>query len=223
MVSGPLQDTEGAQRDPLAWLALLLEGERPDPLHVHAVARAPPEVRMHRVEVPPAVRPPLLLQEREGGAQPLVVGVSEPGDDAEPHQDVVVVVVGIVEPEPGEVSLWAFLGEPAVEEELCSPLRGALDASAPLLPGEGGERAQPLPAVERPPPEGLLVEAVPPAVLHLRLDELVERRPHVGMVLVPAPDEGPRQVARDAVLAPPEGVFGGGRRVKAAVFPVVLV
>src|SRR5208283_687792 len=129
----PLLHLERSERQPLAWVPEFLqrEGLRPLPF----VALAPCVTR--RVGVDSLKRPPaaaaLPVQNLEGGLEPLVASEAEGCDDVQPHQDVVVVMDRIVQPEPGAVFGPALLEELSFQVELGSTLNRALDPSGQLF------------------------------------------------------------------------------------------
>ena len=85
---------------------------------------------MEGIHVPAAVSVPHRLQPVEGGLHSRVVSVSEGREDIEPHEDVVVVVDRIVEPEPRRVRSGSLAGQTALQIELRASLNRPEDFRA---------------------------------------------------------------------------------------------
>src|SRR5439155_973786 len=71
--------------------------------HGVSTTGCPPLVGMNPVEKPGPVALPLLAKNSESGLEATIPGISEPREDLEPYQHVVIVVRRVVEPEPRSV------------------------------------------------------------------------------------------------------------------------
>src|SRR5579863_5063753 len=100
-------------------------------------------------------------------SHPRVGAVAQPGEDPEPNEDVVVVVVRVVNAEPRPVARGPLVHQSLLQEEFRAPLDGTSNGGVPFLLRDLGERGQSLPPVEGPTGRP---EAVPTAVLLLRSD-----------------------------------------------------
>src|SRR2546426_3680411 len=208
-----LQDAQRPQRYHLARLARGLQREGLQPVFVlRPPLRQLPRVqivRVHGIHQPAAVPSPLLLQQRQDLLRPPVVPSPELGDELQPDEDVVVVVIGEVQPVPWVIPR-PLTEKAALEVELAAPVYRRLHAPRPLLARIDREGAHPLPSVYDavPPP------AVPAAVRLLVPHQPFEGAPDKSVVGVPELDQRPRGVPREAELA-----RLGVARVEAAVGP----
>lgn len=147
--------------------------------------------------VPPGpVAPSFLPEEFEGGSQPSVAPEPELGEKVEPDEDVVVVMVRIVPPEPGRVPR-ALFEELPLEVELRPSLDGSLHLGEALRLRHNRERRQGLPGVQG---AGRALRAVPAPVRALVLHEPVVPPADSAVVSVAEAGQQARGVRRDAHL-----------------------
>src|SRR5439155_3000079 len=191
-----LQDSKGREGDPLARLPRPLQGERPHFLPHGPATTSRPFVGMNSVEKPGPVALPLLAKNSESGLEATIPGTSEPRDDVESYQEVVVVVRRVVEPEPRSVPS-PLLEQLPLEIELRPSRDRPLHRSGPIRLRNRCERAQRFPAVEGP---GLAGGTVPAPVLPLVLDHPVVKLPDPAILAISEPRQHSRGVPDDADL-----------------------
>src|SRR5207237_6796264 len=101
-------------------------------------------------------------------------------DHVKPHQNVVVYVIRIVEPEPSEV-LSPFLEQPFFQVELSSSRDRLLNLPRSFRLWQSGKGGQSLPAVQRP---RRALGTVPAPILPLVFEEPIIQFPHTVVVAV---------------------------------------
>src|SRR3989442_11042672 len=85
-----------------------------------------------------------------GGRYSRVPAIAEGREGVESDEDVVVIVDGIVEPEPRTVRSGSFPKQPSLEVEFRAPLDRSKDGRCPRPGGKRREGGEGLPAVKRP-------------------------------------------------------------------------
>src|SRR5207237_7587905 len=90
---------------------------------------------MHFVKSPSSVKPSFVVENLEGRAEPPVIRIAEFRDKIQTKQDVVVVMNGVVEPEPGTVLSFSIIEKLSLEIKLDSSLDRAVDPFRPFLLG----------------------------------------------------------------------------------------
>src|SRR5437899_4650308 len=202
--AGPPQDRQSRRGDPAVLPAgdFRSEGiERPADPVIWILGG-----RVVGVQVPGPVSVPLLLESGERRAHPGVVAIPERREDVKADQDVVVIVDGVVEPEPWRVWSLPLPEQEAIQVEFRTAFNRAEDFRAAGDRGqrrEGGER---FPAVQGPRRRS---EAVPPAVLLLVTDEPVDRRLQMRVLCVAEAEDHPHRVSGDAYSTPEAAEFAG--------------
>jgi hypothetical protein len=155
-------------------------------------------IRMKGVEVPAPVAVSFFLESPEGGPHPRIVRVPEGREDIEAHEQVVVIVDGIVQPHPWSIRSTPFPEQPAVEIEFGASFNGPIDGGGPKAGGQSRESGEGFPTIERADPRR---ETVPTSVLFLVSHEPVDRPREDRFIGVAEPGEHSDSVAREADLA----------------------
>src|SRR5947208_12729112 len=88
---------------------------------------------MHFVKSPSSFTPSFVVENLEGGAEPPVICIAEFRDKIQTNKDVVVVMNGVVEPEPGTVLFFSIIEKLSLEIKLDASLDRAVDPSRPFL------------------------------------------------------------------------------------------
>src|SRR5207245_703605 len=107
-------------------------------------------VRVKGIHVPASVAVAHRLEAVEGGPHPCVLAIAEGREGVESDEDVVVIVDGIVEPEPRTVRSGSFPKQPSLEVEFRASLDRSKDGRCPRPGGKRREGGEGPPAVERP-------------------------------------------------------------------------
>src|SRR5438445_1725956 len=143
--TGPFQDRERGRRDPSARAPRDLQAEwieRPAKL-VHGVLA----VRVKGIHVPAPIAVAHRLEAVEGGPHSRVPAIAEGREGVESDEDVVVIVDGIVEPEPRTVRSGSFSKQTSLEVEFRASLDRSKDGRGPRPGGprrEDSERRAPV-------------------------------------------------------------------------------
>ena len=135
---------------------------------------------MHSVDGPSSIRSALVLEDLESWLEPSVICESKLCDHVKPHQNVVVYVIRIVEPEPREV-LSPFLEQPFFQVELSSSRDRLLNLPRSFRLWQSGKGGQGLPAVQR---SRRALGTVPTPIFPLVFEEPIIQLPHPVVVAV---------------------------------------
>src|SRR6266571_8156447 len=146
-------------------------------------------VRVDRVEIPPAIRPPLLAETIECETQSRVLPIPQRGHEIEAHEEIVVVMDRVVESVPWWL-LSSLLVQFLAKIVLGPKLDGALHALRPLRRRIHREGTHALPRVQVP----TAPETTPAATLVPIRHQPLERAADRGMVCVTELHQGARGV-----------------------------
>src|SRR2546430_5117598 len=146
---------------------------------------------MQCIHVPASVAVAHLDEPVEGRLDSRIVPAPEGREHVEAEQQVVVIVDGVVEAEPGRVRRGTFAEQSSLKIEFGAPL----DRSNDLGGTRGGrayrERAADPPTVARP---RAGVKAMPPAIIRLMAHAPIDPGPEVRVPQVTQPSEHPGRI-----------------------------
>src|SRR5207249_7341282 len=132
-VLNSFQNAEGGERNPLTRLAGFFYCKGLESFQVGIIPGSRSSIGMHFVKWPSSVTPSFVVENLQGGAEPPVICIAEFRDKIQTNKDVVVVMNGIVEPEPGTVLFFSIIEELSLEIKLDASLDRLVDPFRPFL------------------------------------------------------------------------------------------
>src|SRR3989442_475517 len=189
---GACEDAERLDSGPRTGLVQRLEHHgKQDPTVLIARKRRI-EIRMGRLERPGPIMASLASQPAERRGESGVGTVAQPRQGSEAHEEVVIIVIRVVNPEPWRVADFPFFHEMTSQVELRPTLDRAANRFVSIFLRDFRQRGQPLPAVEG---TRSRRKAVPTAIRFLSSYDPSDRPLDARVLEVSEPDQRPDGVS----------------------------